>query len=308
MKYILSAALAVFLAMPVLAAELGDPAPDLNIAEWIKGDSVNIDTESDNIYVVEFWATWCPPCRESIPHLTELQEKFKNDNVVIIGVSDEDAATVKPFVEDMGGKMDYHVAVDDGQKTHENYMYAYNQTGIPTAFVVDKQGRIAWYGHPMMELESVLEQLVAGDYDVAEAKETMKKQQQIREELQEFAQFASTGASADDINARAKTILEGDHYPEVKANVGWIIMNNESIENPDYALAKQLIEPAITSENDGVPPPLYHMYAAALFGLGEKEAAIEQQTKAVELAEPGDMQNFFSQTLNEYKQGGGEGS
>ena len=87
------------------AAQLGDPAAPLAIKEWIKGNPVNVK-DGKNIYVVEFWATWCPPCRRSIPHLTEIQKKFKDKGVVVVGISDEAPATVKPFVQKMAGEMD----------------------------------------------------------------------------------------------------------------------------------------------------------------------------------------------------------
>src|SRR6188474_3333423 len=79
------------------AAELGETAAPLEISEWVKGDAIDLATaKGKKVLVVEFWATWCGPCRTSIPHLTEMQKKFKD--VVFIGVSDEDAATVKKFV------------------------------------------------------------------------------------------------------------------------------------------------------------------------------------------------------------------
>src|SRR5579859_1941734 len=91
---------------------IGDPAPAITVKRFVKGAPVT-KFEKGKLYVVEFWATWCPPCRESIPHLTELQKKFKD--VTFIGVSafENDQKKVKPFVEEMGKKMDYRVALDD---------------------------------------------------------------------------------------------------------------------------------------------------------------------------------------------------
>ena len=98
------------------AAELGDAAAPLQIAEWIKGKPVDLAAaKGKQIVLVEFWATWCGPCRTSIPHLTEMQKRFKD--VVFVGVSDEDAQTVKKFVTKMGDKMDYTVAIDTDRKT-----------------------------------------------------------------------------------------------------------------------------------------------------------------------------------------------
>src|SRR6187401_1988056 len=138
------------------AGKLGQDAPPLKITSWIKGKPVDLAaTKGKQVVVVEFWATWCGPCRTSIPHLTELQKKFK-DQVVFIGLSDETEAKVKPFVEKMGNKMDYVVALDDQRKTSAGYMGAFGVNGIPHAFIVDKAGKLVWHGHPMDDMESVL--------------------------------------------------------------------------------------------------------------------------------------------------------
>ena len=113
--------------------------------------------EPGKVYVVEFWATWCGPCRVTIPHLTELQKKHVD--VVFIGVSvcEQDQDAVKPYVEAMGDQMAYRVAMDldprEGgwQRRHHGHDVdaAARQGGIPIAFIIDKDGRIAWIGHPI---------------------------------------------------------------------------------------------------------------------------------------------------------------
>jgi thiol-disulfide isomerase/thioredoxin len=143
-------------------AERGDAAAPLKIAQWIKGGPLD-PTDGKNVYVVEFWATWCPPCRVSIPHLTELQKVFKDKGVVFIGISDEPPGTVKPFVTKMGANMDYVVACDDDHQTFTAYMQAYQHNGIPTAFVVDKNGKVVWDGHPMAGLDKAIEAVLAGN-------------------------------------------------------------------------------------------------------------------------------------------------
>lgn len=161
-----SATIAVEAAEVAAAAvptKLGDPAYPLVGLNWVKGEPVTITP--GKVYVVEFWATWCPPCRDSIPHLTELQAKY-GDRVVFVGVSNEDVATVKPFVTGKGDQMAYTVAVDTAGKVGNGYMTAFGQRGIPTAFVVDVQGRLVWLGHPMGDLERVLDQVLAGTYAI----------------------------------------------------------------------------------------------------------------------------------------------
>lgn len=141
--------------------KVGDKAPRLEIAAWIKGEPINLeDGKGKKVYVVEFWATWCPPCRQTIPHLTKLQEKFKDRGVSIIGISTEQTEKVRTFVEEMGDKMEYTVAVDDAKKTAYAYAKAANAPGIPYAFVIDKEGKVAWHGHPIVpEFEQTLERL-----------------------------------------------------------------------------------------------------------------------------------------------------
>ncbi|MHC4855697.1 MAG: peroxiredoxin family protein [Planctomycetota bacterium] len=144
-------------------SQLGQKAAALEGLTYVKGQPVTL-TEG-KVYVVEFWATWCPPCRTSIPHLTEIQKQFKDKGVTVIGISNEGVNTVNPFVEKMGDKMDYTVAVDTGGKAGAGYMDAFGQGGIPTAFIVDAKGNIAWVGHPMDGMDEVLALIVAGTYD-----------------------------------------------------------------------------------------------------------------------------------------------
>ena len=154
---------------------IGDPAPGLQVQEFVKGEPVK-QFEKGKVYVVEFWATWCAPCRESIPHLTKLQQE--NRNVTFIGVSvDEETSEVKPFVEKMGDKMDYCVAIDSRQagkgRMAQAWLEASGQEGIPASFVVDRDGKVAWIGHPG-DLEQPLVQIVAGKWDLNAATKAFK--------------------------------------------------------------------------------------------------------------------------------------
>lgn len=176
---------------------VGTPAPPLKVLKWAKGDPV-AKFEKGKVYVVEFWATWCGPCRQSIPHLTELNKKYAG-KVTFCGIdaferSNDEAVyvpQVEQFVKDFGDKMDYHVAIDGKEGTMANtWMVAAKQEGIPTAFVVDGTGTVAWIGHPMGGLDEALGKILSGSYDrkaamAAQAKETAKEQQQQEEEAKE---------------------------------------------------------------------------------------------------------------------------
>ena len=157
-------ALVTALAVAAGAQEFGpqplalfDPAPELSV-KVVKGKPVTLaEGKGEKVYVVEFWATWCAPCKYSIPHLSALQRKYASQGLVVIGISDEDLATVQPYVAKMGDEMDYTVALDENKATGNRYMKPFGLNSIPQAFVIDKDGRIIWYGHPM---DPVLEELV----------------------------------------------------------------------------------------------------------------------------------------------------
>jgi thiol-disulfide isomerase/thioredoxin len=186
------------------AAELGDPAPALQVAEWVKGQPADLAAgKGKTVFVVEFWATWCPPCRQSIPHLTELQRKFKDKGVVFVGITDEQATVVKEFAGKMGEKMDYAVAVDREHKTAAAYLEAFGVGGIPHAFIVDKEGRIVWQGHPMADLELALTQLLDGKYDLASA----KKRFRVRQLMEEFYGLAGKDENRARQDELAKELL-----------------------------------------------------------------------------------------------------
>jgi thiol-disulfide isomerase/thioredoxin len=166
---------------------VGDPAPKLEVKEFVKGEPVAC-LEKGTVYVVEFWATWCPPCWATIPHLTELQKKYKD--VVFIGVSiaERDSRGVKPFVEQMGDRMAYRVATDDVPgKMYKTWFQAAGQRGIPCAFIINKDTNIAWIGHPT-RMEEPLAQVVAG-IDNPEIEAKIKELQQELDSLQSAGQY-----------------------------------------------------------------------------------------------------------------------
>ena len=153
----------------------GDPAPKLEMGNWVQGDPVK-DFQKGNAYIVEFWATWCPPCRKSIPHLNETYNKFKDKGLIVIGQDcyERDDSLVAPFVKKMGDQMTYRVALDDKTTNKDGrmaktWMEAAGRNGIPSAFLVDTKGVIAWIGHPMELEEKVIEDVLAGTYDVGKA-------------------------------------------------------------------------------------------------------------------------------------------
>lgn len=206
---------------------IGDPAPKLEVNEFVKGEPVK-EFKAGQVYVVEFWATWCGPCKATIPHLSKLQKEHGN-KAIFIGVSilERNPEKVVPFVKEMGEKMEYRVCTDKvgkGEDADEgamakNWMTAAEQEGIPTAFIVNGEGKIAWIGHPT-ELDKTLEEVVAGTYDMNKAIVTYKKDKAAKAKLRKLS--AELGkARADGPGAMVK-ILDGaiKDSPELEDQIG----------------------------------------------------------------------------------------
>ncbi len=274
---------------------IGSQAAALSGLEWVKGDPVKI--EAGSVYVVEFWATWCGPCKTSIPHLTELQHKYKDKKVTIIGVSNGKIDKVKPFVEKQGDKMDYTVAVDNGD-INNAYMKAFDYSGIPHAFIVDRKGLIAWHGHPM-RMDDILEQVVAGTFD---AEAYARKQAQAKEKAQKlsrnFKNYFKNPADKDAKKIGNEIVKDGSS--QTLNSFAWKILTDVKEEDRDLKLALKAAEKGVELTH-GKEPAILDTCAKALFDSGKITEAYHMQKKAVNLsASNAQMNKELKQTLDNY--------
>lgn len=319
---------------------VGDIAPPIQVEKWVKGDPIT-GFEKGRVYVVEFWATWCGPCIKAFPHLSELQAKYKDKGVSIVGVNiwerganDETFNKVKDFVAKQGDKMAYTVAYDGTAKAMTTtYMEAAGRGGIPSAFIVDKQGKVAWIGHPG-SMDAALEGIVAGTWDVAKAKAEADIEAAIQKAINE------NRASPDDMLA-ALDKLEKD-MPAAKAKAdefrwqiylmtgqaekalpiirtqvdaamakkdaqslnqfAWIMVDPDgpfSKDTRDLDLAMKAATKAVelTNEKDGA---ILDTLARVHFVKGDIDKAIELQTKAIAVSPEGQKAQL-EPALEEYK-------
>lgn len=186
---ITSALLFLALLVPAYGEEVGpkvgDAAPELRVSEWIKGEPIS-RFERGQVYVVEFWATWCIPCVYSMPHLSDIQQKYRDQGVTVIAVSvmeemEEDSFDVpgngilpkevfsgRAIAERYVRKIDTHVAIDANTTGEQAGVMAKAWLGedraIPRCLIVDRDMKIAWIGHPM-RVDGPLAAVVAGTYD-----------------------------------------------------------------------------------------------------------------------------------------------
>jgi thiol-disulfide isomerase/thioredoxin len=173
----LVAVLLVALGLPhqALGLGVGDKAPPLRVTEWVQGKEVQFPGDfGKKVYLVKFWATWCPPCSASIPILTEYQKKYSGD-LEIVAVTDPDdrgntPTAVRRFVKRKGEEMIYTVAIDDKGGTSKAYMAAAGAMGIPHSFLIGRDGTIVWQGSPLDPvLGEIIPKVISGSYDVSNA-------------------------------------------------------------------------------------------------------------------------------------------
>jgi thiol-disulfide isomerase/thioredoxin len=140
----------IFTGTLLAVPKAGDPLPAITLNFLGKQPQL-----SGKPVLVEFWATWCPPCRKSIPHLNQIYAKYRSQGLEIVGITDEDETTVKKFQQQV--PMEYNVAINAPQSIYQQF----GVEGIPTAFLVNKGGKIVWIGHPMelteAEIQGVLD-------------------------------------------------------------------------------------------------------------------------------------------------------
>ncbi len=119
----------------------------------LQGKTWNLKELKGKVVLVNFWATWCPPCRKEMPDLNTLYQRFKDQGFVILAISDEEAGKVKPFIAER--KISYPVMLDPGRKVNELFQVE----GIPKSFVYDREGKLVAQSIDMRTQKQFLEML-----------------------------------------------------------------------------------------------------------------------------------------------------
>ncbi len=314
---------------------IGSAAPPIAIASWFKGEEIE-EFEPGKVYVVEFWATWCPPCRDSMPHLSELQKEYK-DKVSFIGVTREGNDVVQEFMErdhESGKKwfdvVQYRIALDDNDKTSEAYMEAAGQNGIPAAFIVGKDGVVEWIGHPM-GMDEPLKKIVDDSWDREEAIAAFKKKQRMQVVMMSlqraFARgnwdealgiidglIAESPEESQFLLIKMQILQEADRHEEANKllakvidhewenarllnMVAWRMAEDEEAKHDLKLLLKAAKRASeLTKDKDA---SVLDTVARVYFKMGNLDEAIKWQKQAVDA---GDDDPRLAETLKEYRQ------
>jgi thiol-disulfide isomerase/thioredoxin len=197
---------------------IGSKAPGIDIEHWVQNGEGKFapvkEFESGKVYIIEFWATWCGPCRSAMPHISEIQDKYASRGVTVVSVSDEDLETVKGFLEEEAGDKtfaeitrNYCLTTDPDGSVYEDYMKAANQQGIPTAFIVGKSGLVEWIGHPM-EIDGPLEDVVSDKWDRDAYAAEMKEMSELQSKMPELMPLLQGGQMDEAIELLDKWIAD----------------------------------------------------------------------------------------------------
>ncbi|MCB1093999.1 MAG: redoxin family protein [Verrucomicrobiae bacterium] len=302
----LAATLAAITSLSAQEAEpqklsIGDPAPPLVIGEWVKGKPVEAFA-ADQVYVVEFWATWCGPCIAGMPHLSELQEAYADKGVQIIGVNIwDEPEKVKPFLKDevkMHKKtgdeiMRYTIAIEEKHdpenvrngKMALTWMTAAGQNGIPSAFIIDGKQRVAWIGHPAT-MDKPLEKIVAGEWDIENAAKEIAAKNAAQAEFRNYTLLFRKG----DFEAAypiARKMVSGAFANEPMAlnSIAWGIIdpdNPPKVQDLELALEAAMKANELTESKNAM---ILDTLAMAYSSNGNLQKAVEYQKLAVEHAD-----------------------
>ena len=313
----------------------GDDAPELTDLEWLQGDPITEFKEGE-VYVLDFWATWCGPCVAGVPHMDELHEKYKSDNVNIVGIAVASSQNNEEFIKERGEGMSYPVAHDPTGKTSDAFTRAAGIGGIPAFIVIDREGKVAWTGsgYPNPTLDTVIVLLAKDKFSIEEFAELEERKAELYQEITaamseqnwakvesamteivelesglvpQFAPYIYVAKVKQDKDDEARKYVADLMTSVLKSDVvaldglAWTIVGTQSPlegDEVDADLAISVAERAI--EIDPENASATDTLARAYFVNDEIDKAIETQRRAVELADDR-FKSQFQSRLDEYE-------
>lgn len=320
--------------------QIGVQAPPLENVVWIKGEPVN-EWAKGHVYLVDFWAPWCAPCIKLMPHNAELAKKHEGSlTVVAVAVWEQpDSETPDAYVQRVGDDMPFVVANDATGHINQTWMEPLGVEGIPHVVLIDKQGRIAWSGHPMSGMDKALDAILDGSYDTdaaaAKANAAAELQARALPIMQEANELAEAG-EWDKALAKVDELIEMGFEPlgmtltrfqvmlmqlndapgayaflektafgtlnddaDALSQIAWFLADAPQLPARDLDLAKRIATRADALKES--------KDAVAVFTLGRiaaaqnlRDEAISMYEKAVALADA-DMKTQLQAALEEYR-------
>ncbi|MCW8932919.1 MAG: TlpA family protein disulfide reductase [Gammaproteobacteria bacterium] len=125
--------------------------PDLN------GQQQKFSQWNNKVVLLNFWATWCPPCRREMPDFIEVYDQYKDKNFVVIGVGIDDEKKIAKFIEHIG--VNYPILVGGKKAMQISHKYGNNSGALPYSLIIDKQGIIRYRAGGLISKQKLLSQI-----------------------------------------------------------------------------------------------------------------------------------------------------
>ncbi len=288
--------------VPAAALAVGEAAPPLQVGAWMRPGPVNLlDWTGQNpkpFFLIEFWATWCEPCRAMMPHITELQNRYAGAGLVVIGVSNEHPAAIHRFVQSMGDRVGYALVTDTiNRDAYNAYMWPVGSPGIPHAFLIDRDGVLVWHGIPSAkEIDARIERLAGQGYTLESEVLADRAERLVARYFATVTRDANSGEAA----SLGERIVEwGGARPDLLREFAWRILTELGLESRDVHIALL----AATRAAEARPQDFRALETLALahFTAGDLGQAVKYQSAAIDACPEQVLRLRLEETLDKFR-------
>lgn len=283
---------------------VGDPAPGFDIPDWILGEPIRA-FEPGKVYLIHLWSIWCDQCTSIMPRLTELQNQYADEGLVIIGATSpgriNTREAVTQFVFGSKTPVGYSIAWDRTRLTLDSWLNATGRTSVPCIFIVDRDGRIAFIGG-QAEFEQPLRNIIEGDYDLAVETNQYHACISATWAFTHFEQKLKLKDWPGAFNLGREIIDgRGNNCHSVLSNMAWTLVDPANpLEVTDLELALKAARRADELTN-GKDADTIDTLARVFYLKGDYAKAVEMEERAILVARSDALRAPLQKNLEQYR-------